>query len=39
MGISGTSEGQERMDMDEVTVGDVFKDAGYRTAAFGKWNV
>ena len=26
------------MDLDEVTVADLFKKAGYRTGAFGKWH-
>lgn len=37
-GIHGTSRGQERMDPSEVTLGDVFKAAGYATACFGKWH-
>lgn len=38
MGVYGTSRGQERMDPSEVTLGDVFKAAGYATACFGKWH-
>ncbi|MCL4111755.1 UNVERIFIED_CONTAM: hypothetical protein GTU68_008357 [Idotea baltica] len=37
-GIYSTSEGGERLDLDEVTVADIFKENGYRTAAFGKWH-
>ncbi|MGB0413104.1 MAG: arylsulfatase [Coraliomargarita sp.] len=37
-GVYGTSRGGERMDLDEVTVADLFKKAGYRTGAFGKWH-
>src|SRR5262249_13358148 len=35
-GVRGVSTGAERLDLDERTVGDVFKAAGYATAAFGK---
>ena len=37
-GIYSTSAGGERMDLDEVTVADMFKVAGYATGAFGKWH-
>ena len=37
-GVYSTSAGGERMDLDEVTVADHFKAAGYRTGAFGKWH-
>ncbi|PXA04847.1 N-acetylgalactosamine 6-sulfate sulfatase [Coraliomargarita sinensis] len=37
-GVYGTSAGAERLDLDEETIGDTFKAAGYRTAAFGKWH-
>ena len=37
-GVYSTSAGGERMDLDEMTVGDTFKAAGYATAAFGKWH-
>ena len=37
-GVRGVSTGAERLDLDEQTVGDVFKEAGYRTGAFGKWH-
>src|SRR5690606_28373473 len=31
-------EGGERMDLDETTIADVFKENSYQTAAFGKWH-
>ena len=37
-GVYSTSRGGERMDTDETTIADLFKTAGYRTAAFGKWH-
>lgn len=37
-GVYSTSAGGERMDLDEVTIGNTFKAAGYRTGAFGKWH-
>ncbi|HSI76483.1 MAG TPA: sulfatase-like hydrolase/transferase, partial [Lunatimonas sp.] len=37
-GVYGTSSGEERLDLDEVTLADIFKDAGYTTGAFGKWH-
>lgn len=37
-GVYSTSEGGERMNLDETTIADVFKKAGYTTAAFGKWH-
>ena len=37
-GVFATSTGGERMDLDERTIADVFKAAGYATAAFGKWH-
>lgn len=37
-GVYSTSAGGERMDLDETTIADTFKAAGYRTAAFGKWH-
>ncbi|MGV3588381.1 MAG: arylsulfatase [Adhaeribacter sp.] len=37
-GVYGTSEGGERMNLGEVTIAEVFKKAGYATAAFGKWH-
>jgi arylsulfatase A-like enzyme len=37
-GVFATSAGGERMNLDEVTIADTFKAAGYATAAFGKWH-
>ena len=37
-GVYSTSSGGERMDLDEMTIGDTFKAAGYATGAFGKWH-
>jgi len=37
-GVYSTSAGGERLDLDETTIAQVFKDAGYATAAYGKWH-
>ena len=37
-GVQSTSTGGERLDLDETTIADVFKQAGYKTATFGKWH-
>jgi arylsulfatase A-like enzyme len=37
-GVFSTSTGGERLDLDERTIADVFKAAGYATAAYGKWH-
>jgi arylsulfatase A-like enzyme len=37
-GVFDVSRGGERLNLDERTIADVFKAAGYRTAAFGKWH-
>lgn len=37
-GVYGTSAGAERLNLDEKTIAEVFRTAGYRTAAFGKWH-
>jgi arylsulfatase A-like enzyme len=37
-GVRGVSEGAERLNLDEKTVADAFKAAGYATGAFGKWH-
>ncbi len=37
-GVYSTSAGGERLDLDETTIADVFKKAGYATGAFGKWH-
>ncbi|MCM2371771.1 arylsulfatase [Aporhodopirellula aestuarii] len=38
MGVYSTSQGGERFDLAERTIGDVFSEAGYQTAAYGKWH-
>lgn len=37
-GVYGTSTGGERLDLDEKTIAESFKAAGYRTGCFGKWH-
>jgi arylsulfatase A-like enzyme len=37
-GVRGTSTGAERMNLDERTIAETFKAAGYTTGAFGKWH-
>jgi arylsulfatase A-like enzyme len=37
-GIYSASQGGERIDLDEATLAEVFKQAGYKTAAYGKWH-
>ncbi|BCX46471.1 N-acetylgalactosamine-6-sulfatase [Haloferula helveola] len=37
-GVRGVSTGDERLNPDERTLADVLKEAGYATAAFGKWH-
>jgi arylsulfatase A-like enzyme len=37
-GVYSTSAGGERLDLDETTIAEVFKGAGYATAAYGKWH-
>jgi len=37
-GVRGVSTGQERLDLNEKTIADAFKVAGYATGAFGKWH-
>ena len=37
-GVYATSQGGERIDLDETTIAAVFKNAGYQTGAFGKWH-
>src|SRR5438477_8477211 len=37
-GVRGVSTGAERLNMDEMTIAQTFKAAGYATAAFGKWH-
>ncbi|MBN9121106.1 MAG: arylsulfatase [Planctomycetes bacterium] len=36
--VRGVSTGAERLDLDERTVADAFKAAGYATGCFGKWH-
>lgn len=37
-GVHGVSTGAERLDLDERTVAEAFKAAGYATGCFGKWH-
>ncbi len=37
-GVHGVTRGEENMRLEEVTVADVFKKAGYATGCFGKWH-
>lgn len=37
-GVTGVSSGKERMDLDETTLAEIFKQNGYKTGAFGKWH-
>jgi len=37
-GVFSTSAGGERMDLDEMTIAETFRAAGYATAALGKWH-
>jgi len=37
-GVFSTSTGGERLDLDETTIAQAFKAAGYATGAFGKWH-
>ncbi len=37
-GVYSTSAGGERLDLDEITIAEIFKKAGYKTAAYGKWH-
>lgn len=37
-GVHGVTRGRERMDIDEETLADILKKAGYRTGIFGKWH-
>lgn len=36
--VQGVTKGQERMNLDEATIADLFKKAGYRTGIYGKWH-
>lgn len=37
-GVRGVSTGQERLNLDEHTIAQTFRSAGYTTGAFGKWH-
>lgn len=37
-GVFGMTRGEERLNLDESTIADSFRAAGYQTAAFGKWH-
>ncbi len=37
-GVFSTSAGGERINLDETTIAEIFKEAGYVTGAFGKWH-
>ena len=37
-GVHGVSTGAERLDLDERTVAEAFRAAGYATGCFGKWH-
>jgi arylsulfatase A-like enzyme len=37
-GVRGVSTGQERLNLDERTIAEAFKAAGYATGCFGKWH-
>jgi arylsulfatase A-like enzyme len=37
-GVWSTSRGGERINADETLIAEIFRNAGYKTAAFGKWH-
>jgi arylsulfatase A-like enzyme len=37
-GVRGVSTGEERLNIGERTIAEVFRDAGYSTGIFGKWH-
>jgi arylsulfatase A-like enzyme len=37
-GVHGVTRGRERMRIEEQTMADLFREAGYQTAVFGKWH-
>jgi arylsulfatase A len=38
-GVHGVTKGRETMRMNEVTLGNVFQNAGYKTSLVGKWHL
>ena len=38
LGVHRTSAGGERMNLKETTIAEILKQAGYQTAAYGKWH-
>ena len=38
MGVTGVTRGRENMNLDEVTLANMLKEAGYSTGLFGKWH-
>lgn len=38
LGVYSTSAGGERFNLGETTIAEIFKAAGYQTAAYGKWH-
>lgn len=38
LGVYSTSAGGERLNLGETTLAELFKEAGYKTAAYGKWH-
>lgn len=38
LGVYRTSAGGERMNLNETTIAEILKEAGYQTAAYGKWH-
>ncbi len=37
-GVTATSQGKERIDLDEETIAEILQANGYHTGAFGKWH-
>jgi len=37
-GVNGVTRGMENMSLSETTIADIFQQAGYKTACFGKWH-
>ena len=37
-GVRGVTTGAERLNLDETTIAETFRSAGYSTGAFGKWH-